>query len=397
MKTYIKQMDNIEKQYNKSHALALSEFEKNIQQDLPIEEKYRLILQKEDELLNRELHERYGKAHCGIVKLKIDDDTFAKHRWLKVLVNGYKCKAAEQEKRILECEDLELFKSNLGVGGEGDDRSPFGKFSKNVIHLLKEKSTEILNEQGINEEEIYLNQEKLKIISLDKRFILLSETFIDCFCFLGHIQGSSLHEIKNIWENRKLSRKESARLYSPELQLSNFVAYQNIFSKIIKGEIIPISELAPSSTLSKSAEPNTTDHTTKEKSHSKKSTDPNHKKNKFKRKSRSYSVDQTKLAAEESDAEKIDRLDALAANFFKEIPILLTPLRNFLCLLQVHLEVDFTSQEQTRAKALETDPHTPTSSVLDDSAADINRIKNYIKILKITQAVFEQIVAATPK
>ena len=122
----------------------------------------------------------------------------------------------EVEKALItgEGDDFPIIHSNLGLGGLGSSRSPYGAFTAEAILYLKTVAQSILKVHQLTEGQLRAAKMKLEAICSEDRLLLLLNTFVEVYGRFQMLRYGSLEKIRC-----KASEKmESPKVEDPQTQ-----------------------------------------------------------------------------------------------------------------------------------------------------------------------------------
>jgi len=209
-----------------------------------------------------------------------------------------------ERKKILDdtC-DFSLIHSNLGYGGLGSARSPYGRFTGEAIDHLKKTVEECYAHYELVKGELHTHKHKKKVssISADERLLLMMNAFVDSYSCVEWLRYGALEQIATkILNNEATPAREPLALSPEEALREQMKKERNEVEKQLK-EIKSSVFLSKTSSLKK---------------------------------------------------EQLTILDTFATAFFKEVKRAHTALDDLLCLVEIHLDKDFTEEEREKAKSV---------------------------------------------
>lgn len=182
-----------EQEYNQKHQEVLNQ--------LPQDTSLRTRFVTEQDLLHRELKERFGRRYTGPIFLMKKSDTFTKDRWCQFLLHQYTLadhQKAEARDLILSPRFNQQF-LHCDQSGSPKPDSPFVEFSQSAVKHIERKAYEIVTEYAL-QGALSQHKDKLTSIPQAKRNILLMNAFRKSYCSIQALisDSGSLDKLKAI-------------------------------------------------------------------------------------------------------------------------------------------------------------------------------------------------------
>lgn len=296
---------------------------------------------------------------------------------------------SERKKILDETCDFALIHSNVGVGGFGSGRTPYGKFTGDAIAHVKKIVQECYLARGLSEGKLHKDKKKVAAISAEERLLMMMNAFVDSYSALQTLRYGDLEQIATRILNNKPTTKQEPIAISPD----------ETQKKQMKGECKSLQKLL-------SQLPKTTSLT----------------------------------------REQLQILDNYALGFFRSVEIAQKAIQDLFTTIEVHLEKDFSEEEREKAKtqslalpipssqppSLSTSPgrqlftpgrkntrtndplpapvqetprgfrktstpFSPRNSIIDSRIDDYRTLKLFHKVLKSPLKLFESIIKVSEK
>jgi hypothetical protein len=305
-----------EKEWNEIHAKRLQEVQDQFEMTVGAElaktnpklykdRKYRIVLEEEVRCVQRELQQEYeGNTDWGVVKLKEDTSTFSE-RWPQVLFNRYKVPEEEFEekrKEIAKLDDFVLLWENVCLGA-GAGNTFLGNFAMEVGKCVGKVANEILKTANIpsdNPGELSRYRLHLEKIPPNRRNIVLMHYFTDLLSYLLGCRNGSLCKTVPLLSDQEVPEVNKVAVETAALYASSFPLFEKRYIDLIENCKNP----------------------------------------------------DEKSAKEYPEYVVTTLNNSLISQSYYECNLVKNALADFLTLLQISLDIDFTKEEITRARSV---------------------------------------------
>lgn len=200
---------------------------------------------------------------------------------------------SERKKILDESCDFSLIHSNVGSGGLGSGRSPYGKFTGDAIAHLKKIVQECYSAHNLTEGELHKHKKRVAALSAEERLLMMMNAFVDSYSALQTLRYGDLEQIATRVLNGKATpAQEPIAATADEAQKKQLKADRKFLQKLL-------SSLPKTTTLSR---------------------------------------------------DQLQILDTYALGFFKSVERAQMALQDLFTTIEVHLEKDFSEEEREKAK-----------------------------------------------
>lgn len=221
----------------------------------------------------------------------------------------------EAEKKLIfgEGDDFPIIHSNLGLGGRGSSRGPYGVFTAEAILHLKNVAKTLLERCGIKNGQLRTYRKQVEELSKEDRLTLLMNTFVEVYGSFQQLRFDAFEAIRAEF----IDRNDKQAASDPEVQK---------IDDVVRQELIQQKRACQSKLQEKMAE--------------KKSPRMN--------------------GPASPKSHEATRIAHMADMFFTEVKGAYAALDDFLLLLEIRLDKDFTVEEKEKASLVKSATPTPT-------------------------------------
>lgn len=135
----------------------------------------------------------------------------------------------EAEKKLIfgDGDDFPIIHSNLGLGGRGSSRGPYGAFTAEAILHLKNVSGVLLNRHGIKTGQFRSFRKQVEELSKEDRLTLLMNTFVEVYGSFQQLRFDAFETIRAEF----IERNDKQTASDPEVQKVDHLVRQELMQQ----------------------------------------------------------------------------------------------------------------------------------------------------------------------